>query len=191
MRCFAVAALFASAAFATPVPQGIDWDAVEGLDPVPAPTIPIVNADAQQTTVVFSATLAASSVASAVYADPTDTSLKRSIDNSGCAVAPSADDTPENFASQKSFSDAATSAITPAGYYQSYADQSGSSEGVYGYMGYTVLDTYDVASCASSCNAIVGCSSFNIYYERDPSVDPTASCSNPPSTTVIVSIFSC
>jgi hypothetical protein len=46
-----------------------------------------------------------------------------------------------------------------------------------GYLGFTLMDTYDVQTCADKCNAISGCTSFNIYFERDPSVDPNdASC---------------
>ena len=47
-------------------------------------------------------------------------------------------------------------------------------------MGYTTLDTYDVPTCAAKCSAINGCMSFNIYFERDPSLDPGANCPNPP-----------
>jgi hypothetical protein len=38
---------------------------------------------------------------------------------------------------------------------------------------------YDVNWCASKCNAISGCLSFNIYFERDPVLDPGAGCTNP------------
>ncbi|KAH0145690.1 hypothetical protein KCU67_g12544, partial [Aureobasidium melanogenum] len=51
------------------------------------------------------------------------------------------------------------------------------------YMGYTLLSSYDVSSCASDCSAISGCNSFNIYFERDPSVNPDSpNCANPNST---------
>lgn len=62
----------------------------------------------------------------------------------------------------------------------------------YGYLGFTTLKTYDVASCAAKCNAINGCISINIYYERDPTVDPgtgNSGCANPPSTTMIKCVF--
>ncbi|TKA80898.1 hypothetical protein B0A55_01662 [Friedmanniomyces simplex] len=191
MRSYAVAALLAGAAVASPVPQGFDFNAIDALDPVATPSIPIVNAAAAQTTITFSATLAASSVSSAVLANPSDTSLKmvKRVDDSACAVQPAADDTDENFSSNTAFSDAATDAVTPDGWTLAYSNQAGSSEGVYGYMGYSILDTYDTASCAAQCDAIVGCSSVNIYFERDPSIDPTSTCSNPPSETVIKCVY--
>lgn len=165
MRSHAVLALLAGAAIANPVPQDIDWDAVDSLEPVPEPSIPVVNAVAAQTTVAFSAAPAASSVAAAVSANPTDTSLKmakRAVNNEGCAVQPAEDDTAEAFLDNEEYDDAANSATVPSGYYQAYADKQGSSEGVYGYMGYSVLDTYDVTQCSERCNAIQGCMSFNI-----------------------------
>ena len=51
-------------------------------------------------------------------------------------------------------------------------------------MGLTTLKSYDVLTCASKCDQADGCQAFNIYIERDPSVDPNAQdCPNPPSTT--------
>lgn len=62
----------------------------------------------------------------------------------------------------------------------------------YGYLGYTTLQTYDSQACANKCNKINGCISFNIYFERDPTVDPgtgNSGCANPPSTTQIKCVF--
>lgn len=56
-------------------------------------------------------------------------------------------------------------------------------------MGFTTLQTYDVQGCANQCSAINGCASFNIYFERDPTVDPGQNCPNPPSTTTIKCVF--
>ena len=53
-------------------------------------------------------------------------------------------------------------------------------------MGYTLLTDYDQQKCADKCTKINGCQAFNIYYERDPVVNPDAdSCNNPHSTTNI------
>lgn len=58
------------------------------------------------------------------------------------------------------------------------------------YMGYTLLPAYDANLCAQKCNAITGCNSINIYFERNPTLDPDdPSCSNPPSTTNIKCVF--
>jgi len=163
MRSYALVALLAGAAIATPVPQDLDWDAIDDLDPVPTASIPIVDAAAAQTTLTFSATLAASSVSSAVLADPTDTSLKMvKRDNSACAVQPTSDDTSDAFLANAAIQSAALNAATPAGYDLIYANQTGSSQGVYGYMGYSVLNSYSTQQCANNCQNIVGCMSFNL-----------------------------
>lgn len=31
-----------------------------------------------------------------------------------------------------------------------------------GYMGYTLMDSYDVLGCSQKCDAINGCSAFNV-----------------------------
>lgn len=54
------------------------------------------------------------------------------------------------------------------------------------------LKTYDVNACAAKCNAIANCVSINIYFERDPSVNPgsgDSGCANPSSTTNIKCTF--
>jgi len=173
MRSYAMAALLAGAAVASPLPQGFDFAAIDALSPVPTPSIPIVNAAAAQTTITFAATQAASSVSAAVQANPTDTTPKmvKRVDDSSCAVQPAADDTAENFSSNTTFSDAANGAITPDGWTLAYANQAGSSSGIYGYMGYSVMNSYDPAACTADCDAIEGCSSVNIceYHRSSPS----------------------
>ena len=50
-------------------------------------------------------------------------------------------------------------------------------------MGLYTLTSFDTLSCASRCDQASGCQAFNVYVERDPSVDPNAqNCPNPPST---------
>jgi len=83
----------------------------------------------------------------------------------------------------------ALNAVTPSGWNLVYQNQQASSTNVYGYMGYTVLSSYDVNKCTSKCTAINGCSSVNIYYERDPTVTPTDSNPNPASKAVIKCVF--
>ena len=51
-------------------------------------------------------------------------------------------------------------------------------------MGLYTLTSYDTLECASKCDQADGCEAFNVYVERDPSVDPNKDrCSNPPSIT--------
>ena len=194
MRYTLITAALVGAAFAGPIEkrQDFDWDAIDAMDPVPTPDIPIVSAAAAQTTVSYAPAVAASSVSSAILADPTDTSLKvkRAIDNSGCAASavPSSSDTDSAFLANPTQTDAAKAASTPTGYTQSFSNLQGSSN-AYGYMGYSLLTSYDTATCATRCNKIKGCSAFNVYYERDPSIDPTTTCTNPSSVTVIKCVY--
>lgn len=53
----------------------------------------------------------------------------------------------------------------------------------YGYFG--TLQTYDANACAAKCNAVSGCISFNLYFERKPTVNPGGGCLNLSSTTTI------
>lgn len=52
------------------------------------------------------------------------------------------------------------------------------------YMGLYTLTSYDTLGCASQCDQASGCQAFNMYIERDPSLNASAdNCPNPPSTT--------
>jgi len=154
---------------AVALPQGLDWSAIEDptLAAVPSADIPVVapEATAAATTVSYAPSAAAASVSAAVSANPSDTSLKikKRVDNSNCgANTPADDDTSDAFLACTTYNDEANNAPTPSGYDLVYSAQAGSSQGVYGYMGYSVLDTYDTNTCASRCNSVKGCSSFNI-----------------------------
>lgn len=157
---FGAVALLAGAVRA--LPQGIDWDAVENANPIPTPSIPVVNAAAAATTIPVNAAAAVASVSAAVMASPSDTSLKVRRDNTGCAVQPGPNDNPEAFLSNPAFQEAALTAQTPAGYELRYQNQTASSQGVMGYMGFSVLDSYSVPECQKRCEKARGCSSFNI-----------------------------
>lgn len=101
----------------------------------------------------------------------------------------SSPDTAAAFRADAYYSQAAQSAQTPLGF-TSVFNNTGASPNADGYLGFTLLPTYDVQTCAEKCNAIAGCTSVNVYFERDPSVDPNdASCSNPPSVTNIKCVW--
>ena len=51
------------------------------------------------------------------------------------------------------------------------------------------MQTYDSETCGKLCNGMVGCMAVNIYFERDPSVDPGASCPDPDPVTMIKCVF--
>lgn len=96
----------------------------------------------------------------------------------GPAISP---DTAAQFSSSSELSNTATEAVTPSGYERSFVNQSGSSQQI-GYLTYKTYDTYDVQGCADFCDSEKYCRGFNIYFERDPSLEPGPDCPNPPST---------
>ena len=52
------------------------------------------------------------------------------------------------------------------------------------YMGLHILTSYDTLGCASQCDQASGCQAFNMYVERDPSLNASAAdCPDPASTT--------
>jgi len=160
----AATALMAGIAFANPVPQDFDWDAIDAVPAIETADIPIVSASAVATVSTLEPSAAASSIIAAISASPSDTNLKlrKRLDNSACAVQPSSDDTADNFSANPAFGTAATAAGTPSGWTQAYVNQAGSSENIMAYMGYSTLDTYDVVTCAARCTNTKGCMSFNI-----------------------------
>jgi hypothetical protein len=121
----------------------------------------------------------------------------------GPAVSPDSDTA---FLSYQAFSDAANGASTPEGYNVAFTNlkASNNAQGYvmasrafdtivltrsHSYLGYTSLSSYDASACAAACSAKYGCAAFNIYFERDPSLEPGAGCLNPASTTVIKCVF--
>lgn len=86
---------------------------------------------------------------------------------------------------------AAQGASTPSGYINAFTDLQGSTQQI-GYLTYKTIDSgdYDVKSCADFCDSEKYCLGFNIYYERDPSVEPADSCANPdPITNVKCALY--
>lgn len=96
-------------------------------------------------------------------------------------------DTAEAFRASTAFSNAANSATTPAGYSAVVINSRAAiSDPSYITFEYLTTSSYAVQYCANRCsNNVLGCKSFNIYYERDPTLDPGVNCPNPPSTTQI------
>lgn len=79
-------------------------------------------------------------------------------------------------------------------YNQVFLDLNASSSAT-SYLGLHVLDTYNWTACAAFCDCTDLCTSFNLYAERDPSLNPCRNdssaatvwgyyCPNPPSMTV-------
>jgi len=144
MRSFTVAAAFAALAVANPLPQEIDWAAVDALAPIPTVTIPVVDVAAKASTVAYEPSAAATSVAAEVKASGVDTDATSGLKVRAAAVTckpqplgagptVNSPDTPEAFLAYGDFATAANSASTPEGYYNSFTNLNASSN-AYGYM---------------------------------------------------------
>ncbi|KAG9832415.1 hypothetical protein KCU98_g12821, partial [Aureobasidium melanogenum] len=206
MRSYIAAAAFAVLAQA----QDPEWDIILQLTPVPDVTIPVVYATAPTTTatattVSYTSEASAAAVSSALAADPSDafpldsalakraTSTSCQVQPTGVALGPqSTDDSVSAFLSYSAFAATAVSAAStavPSGYVNTFSNLDASNN-AYGYMGYTLLTDYNTQTCADKCTKINGCQAFNIYYERDPTVNPDSdNCNDPASLTQIKCVF--
>ncbi|TGO90243.1 hypothetical protein BPOR_0073g00180 [Botrytis porri] len=192
---FALVALTAEGANAAPHPQKIDF---KSLNPV-VQSVQSVPVGITAEVVTYNPTAATSSAAAAVTTKTTLATKRKTgqleARDSDCSTQPAtiytgtnpADD-PESFLAYQPFADTANSAATPSGFTRSFVNLKASNNALK-YMGFTQLPTYDTKVCASKCSDITGCNAFNIYYERDPSVDPGASCTNPSSMTNVKCVF--
>ncbi|KAG9695770.1 hypothetical protein KCU95_g4208, partial [Aureobasidium melanogenum] len=200
---YALPALAANMVAALPRPQDIDLDMVVDT---PDPTYTEAVGVAAQTVTYDTASLiaAATSAVSSVSVEISDVLSQTAVVSkraaaTTCAPQPSGAtsaptyaanaDNVDNFLANTYYASVASAAPTPSGYTQAFVAQQASNN-AFGYMGYDTFDTYDVVSCAQRCTAKNGCVSVNMYFERDPSVNPDdSSCSNPPSVTMIKCVY--
>ncbi|KAL8981771.1 MAG: hypothetical protein Q9177_005470 [Variospora cf. flavescens] len=114
------------------------------------------------------------------YLDKRDGDCRPLPPGSGPVSSP---DTPEAFSANPAYSSLALNATTPDGY-SSVMKNLDASLAASNYLSNSVLTSYDTLACASLCNRVVECQAFNLYIERNPTLDPnTVICPNPPSTT--------
>lgn len=169
MRGYIAFSLLAALAYASPVPQNIDFDLVDDSPDPPRPTI-AVGPTAQ--TVTYNLASATTFAATEALATPDSTSTadseKRDLEKrAACATQPTgagpvpSPDTASAFLAYPSFASIASAAPTPSGYSKTFTNLQGSSN-AYGYLGYTTLSSYDTAKCAAKCNAINKCVGINI-----------------------------
>ncbi|KAH9905659.1 hypothetical protein F4778DRAFT_727071 [Xylariomycetidae sp. FL2044] len=170
--------------------QDIEFDMVEAAPDPSTVTIPV-----GPTADVVTYDLAAATASAIADPLPVEAVEKRHLSlRTACEPQPAGSgpvpspDTDADFLAFTGFSDAAAHAPTPAGYSLTFSNLQTSS-GAYGYMGFTTVASYDTDSCANQCNSITGCLGFNIYFERDPSVNPGPGCEDPNSTTAIKCVF--
>ena len=201
MRSFLFAASAAlTLALPAPAPQGLDLDLISA---VPTPENVTIPTDTTSQNITYDSVSAVSEVTDAILSSQPSVDLSDATSNttsstlrkrSACDAQPSGSgpvpspDTASAFLSNSAFASAASAAPTPSGYDQTFSNLYASNN-AYGYLGYTTLSAYDSELCASKCNAIDGCAAFNVYFERDPSVDPGTGCENPASTTNIKCVF--
>ncbi|PSN66455.1 hypothetical protein BS50DRAFT_472244, partial [Corynespora cassiicola Philippines] len=93
-------------------------------------------------------------------------------------------DTADAFLVDADFASAAESAVAPLGYLSTFTNIQASPNAP-NYLGYHTLSSYYVPGCADFCSSTATCTSFNIFFERSPSLEPADDCPNPPSTTLI------
>ena len=75
-------------------------------------------------------------------------------------------------------------AYIPKGYQLAF-ENLGASMQSNTYMGLKTLMSYDPSICQALCDAQSLCTSFNIFFERDPFLAPAPACPNPISVTSI------
>lgn len=185
----ALPAIAANLVAALPRPQEIDLDMVIAApDPtyteIPGSTAQVVTYDT--TSILAEATAAASSVSIAVTNVATGTAAAK-IKRAACDVQPTGvsayalqTDSASAFRADPRWASLASAAPTPAGFVQTQLNANGANS-AYGYLGYYNLDSYDTQACATKCTNTLGCMAFNVYVERDPSVEPGTGCTNPSS----------
>ncbi|KAF4555635.1 Hypothetical protein D9617_2g055980 [Elsinoe fawcettii] len=107
---------------------------------------------------------------------------------SGIPYATSPDD-PNSFVKDSYYTNAATTAKTPTEYSVVFTNLVAANSAD-NYLGFTFMDSYDVAKCAYQCTGMTNCVAFNVYFERDPTLWPDAtSCPNPPSLSRIKCVW--
>ncbi|KAG9728145.1 hypothetical protein KCU73_g12442, partial [Aureobasidium melanogenum] len=170
----AFASAFAVLAGASPLVarQELDFNLLNTAPNVTTASIPIGPTAESVTYDLAQATAQATASALPVQAVKRDLSARAACASQplGSGPVPSPD-TDTAFLSSTDLSAAANNAVTPNGYYNTFTNLQGSSNS-YGYLGFTTLASYDVQACASKCDAIRGCSGINIYFERDPTLEP-------------------
>lgn len=91
---------------------------------------------------------------------------------------------PASFIVNPSYDFISTVAPAPPGYTAAFRNEDGATSQA-NYMGFYTLESYNTTQCGELCDNAGGCQAFNIYFERDPLLNPAPACPNPPPTTNI------
>lgn len=155
--------------------QRFDIEAIDAAAPIFAATIPVVYVAATNPTVTATATsvtiaisAAQVSVSAAIIADENEHTMeKRATVSVSCLPQPSgidhksSEDTAQAFLRDPYYANIAKSASTPQGYTTTFMNLNASNN-AYGYLGYSLLQQYDVEACAAKCDEISVCQALNI-----------------------------
>ncbi|KAF1922845.1 uncharacterized protein M421DRAFT_408360 [Didymella exigua CBS 183.55] len=93
--------------------------------------------------------------------------------------------TPEAFTSFGYYDEIANSAVSPTGYEAFLVAGHAAVHSDGHYVTYGEFPSYDVGACAKACDGLEGCASFNIYFQRHPSLAPGRACPNPEANVVV------
>lgn len=175
-----IPALAALSAFTYAQSTSIDVDAISVSIPTSVFALPVVYVTKEgspaltATTLASTATAISDPLATDVFDSAADASaatqasislIKR--DSTTCIPQPtgisynSNPDTPAAFAADSYYMDQSLNAKIPSGFTETFQNLTASNSAD-NYMGFTLLSSYDVSACASSCSAITGCNSVNI-----------------------------
>ncbi|KAF7890023.1 uncharacterized protein EAF02_002438 [Botrytis sinoallii] len=167
MRPVIIASAFAALAFANPLPQDMDLGAIDALPQAEVSSAPVdVSSQVVAVKPVSDAVLEGAAAVNDVAA-PDGVARKRDLVKRDCEQQPlgygpnSKPDTADAFLADPQYNKIASKAPTPQGYTLAFSELKGSTH---------------------TTSYLDGCIAFNIYIERDPTVDPGYKCSNPPST---------
>lgn len=111
------------------------------------------------------------------FINPEDPCAPQPSSAQGIKVVP---DTVEAFSQFTLFQSMSLNATSAAGYTTIFKNLTSAAK-TNSYLGFHLLDTYSTAACAAKCDETAACNSFNIYIERDPSVNPTKNDSTAPT----------
>lgn len=147
--------------------QDLDFAAYNAVPELPDVAAPAGDQQNNSITRTYDATSVAQAAVAAVTAAPTILSgaISRRADcaaaQAGTGPVVNQPDTPAAFQAYAAFGNNAISAVTPFGYNVIYKNGTASAQDST-YITYTMLNSYDVGSCAAFCQANAGCNSFNI-----------------------------
>lgn len=174
MKSFIAAAAFVAVAVAQN--QQMNAAAIAAAPPPAVTQAPVGAAD--QGDVTYDQQAAANSAADVQPTSAPASKMKRAAcDPQPAGTAPNTyPDTPEAFQKNPYFHGQANSwpVYIPSGnsfYAERFRDKNGSTQ-QNSYLTYYVLDKYSPPECAKKCDAVKLCTAFNIYVERDPSLEP-------------------